>query len=324
MSNHSAKFVSAIFASILAGTSFAAGSGDWRQRPADNCLSGPKGTVPAGHHWYYRIDHATKRHCWYSRAERQDRDRARRADRTSSSPPLAGRSRLRPPANPAPPPQTSLVRKSIADARAELTAPQMRVEDHVTPNRRPAAAAPAASLANSPRAVAPDAPASSVARRFALAGIIRRHQRCEQSAPAAAEPKPAASPQTDASAGAAARSTPVALAAADSSQEKQSASMQMLLLTLAGALALAGITASLIFRFGRARAAQPEIRNDRRAIWDQVHAERSSPSIFPDEDMPVWHANDPPRDLPRDPRAPDDPERRVTEMLARLARSAQT
>jgi hypothetical protein len=31
-----------------------------------------------------------------------------------------------------------------------------------------------------------------------------------------------------------------------------------------------------------------------------------------------------PRNAPQDPRAPDDPERRVTEMLARLARSAQT
>jgi hypothetical protein len=44
--------------------------------------------------------------------------------------------------------------------------------------------------------------------------------------------------------------------------------------------------------------------------------------------MPVWRANVPrdvPRDhVPSDPRAPDDPERRVTEMLARLARSAQT
>jgi hypothetical protein len=49
--------------------------------------------------------------------------------------------------------------------------------------------------------------------------------------------------------------------------------------------------------------------------------------MFPAEDMPIWR-RDPPRNisgnLPRDPRAPDDPERRVTEMLARLARSAQT
>jgi len=99
--------------------------------------------------------------------------------------------------------------------------------------------------------------------------------------------------------------------------------MQMLLLVMAGALALAGITASLVFRFARANATQPEIRGERRAIWAQVNAERSSPSIFPNEDMPAWRGNVA-RDARRDPRASDDPERRVTEMLSRLARSAQT
>ena len=38
-------------------------------RAADDCLSGPKGATPEGSHWYYRVDHATKRHCWYLRAE---------------------------------------------------------------------------------------------------------------------------------------------------------------------------------------------------------------------------------------------------------------
>jgi hypothetical protein len=95
----------------------------------------------------------------------------------------------------------------------------------------------------------------------------------------------------------------------------------MLLLVMAGALALAGITASLIFRFS-ARATLPDIRSDRHAIWDEVRPARSSPSMLPD-DVPVWHGNVP-RGIPHDPRAPDDPERRVTEMLARLARSAQT
>ncbi|MBX9709901.1 MAG: hypothetical protein K2X60_02605 [Xanthobacteraceae bacterium] len=36
---------------------------------ADECLSGPKGTTPGGKHWYYRIDRATKKHCWYVREE---------------------------------------------------------------------------------------------------------------------------------------------------------------------------------------------------------------------------------------------------------------
>jgi hypothetical protein len=98
----------------------------------------------------------------------------------------------------------------------------------------------------------------------------------------------------------------------------------MLLLVMVGALALAGVTASLVFRFGRAQAARPDIRSNRRVIWDQVDTKRSSPSMFPDEDTPLWRANVPRDHVPRDPRAPDDPERRVTEMLARLARSAHT
>src|SRR4029077_16191215 len=32
---------------------------------ADDCLAGPNKTSPAGHHWYYRVDRSTKRHCWY-------------------------------------------------------------------------------------------------------------------------------------------------------------------------------------------------------------------------------------------------------------------
>ena len=46
----------------------------------------------------------------------------------------------------------------------------------------------------------------------------------------------------------------IALAAADSSTTKPTASLQMLLVVMAAALALAGITVSLVFRLGRIRA----------------------------------------------------------------------
>src|SRR5882724_5158499 len=129
MSNHSAKFVSAIFASILAGTSFAAVP-ESGAKTADNCLSGPKGAVPAGHHWYYRIEHPSKRQCWYSRAEtdKVETDKAETAKTERAAPPQDSTSS--PPAqaasssaaiNPVSPPQSLFARKSIADARAELT-----------------------------------------------------------------------------------------------------------------------------------------------------------------------------------------------------------
>ena len=342
MSNRSAKFAAAIFAGIfLAGSNVAAvaqnaaredGAKETGAKTADKCLSGPKGALPAGGHWYYRIDHATKRNCWYIGEEKNKSARAAPKDASSSpaSPSSAAPAPSSPvAADPASPQQAINMRKSIADARAELTAPQARVEDLSEPQTTAAVAV--AGIANSQRAAAPDAapPPSNVASRGPESSGVT-----SSSGPrlAAAEPlqspqtpnPPAQSPQTQNPQTRAAPQpavAPVALAAADAMQDRQSASMQMLLLTLAGALALAGITASLIFRL--ARPVQPEIRGDRRAIWDSVHAERRSPSIFPAEDTPVW-GRDPLRTPPRDPRAPDDPERRVTEMLSRLARSAQT
>jgi hypothetical protein len=324
MSNHSARFVSALFASILAGTSFAAVP-ETGARTADNCLSGPKGAIPAGHHWYYRVEHPSKRQCWYSRAETDKAETGKAArsapqDSTSSSPSQAAST----PADPGSSPPSLLARKSIADARAELTAPQIRVED-TNPNPEPRAggAGIATSLPNSERAIAPGASPSSshVASRWPDSS----DPSSTIGSPRLAAAELPASPQTSTAPQPA--MTPVALAAADSSLGKPPASMQTLLLVMAGALALAGITASLVFRFARANASPAEIRGDRRAIWDQVQerssSDRSSPSIFPNEDVPVWRVHMP-RNPPQDPRAPDDPERRVTEMLARLARSAQS
>jgi len=36
-----------------------------RAGAADECLAGPNKQSPAGHHWFYRVDRSTKRHCWY-------------------------------------------------------------------------------------------------------------------------------------------------------------------------------------------------------------------------------------------------------------------
>ncbi|MBR1224301.1 MULTISPECIES: hypothetical protein [unclassified Bradyrhizobium] len=344
MSKRSAKFISAFFASILAGTSFAAVAQDAAKensankensaKTADTCLTRPKGPLPAGGHWYYRTDHATKRNCWYI-GEGKNKT-ARAAPKESSSTPAASDSASAEAANAVSPQQSINARKAIANARAELTAPQARVEDLIEPQST--GAVPAARIANSQIAAAPDSPPpSSVASRWPESSGVS-----PSSGPrlAAAEPSQSLqtqnpqtqslqtqnlqtqSLQTNPTAAPQPAVPPVALAAADTSQERRSASMQMLLLVMAGALALAGISASLVYRFGRAQAVPLEARGDRRAIWDSIPTERTSPSMFPDE-TPIWRSNTP-RDVPRDPRAPDDPERRVTEMLARLARSAHT
>jgi hypothetical protein len=44
------------------------------QAAADGCQSAPKGATPSGSHWYYRIDRVTKRQCWYLREESNTAD----------------------------------------------------------------------------------------------------------------------------------------------------------------------------------------------------------------------------------------------------------
>src|SRR5260370_40921 len=70
MQTRTAKFVSAIFASLLAGMPLTTVS-HGAVPAADDCLSKPKGLAPEGSHWYYRIDRASKRHCWYLGDQRE-------------------------------------------------------------------------------------------------------------------------------------------------------------------------------------------------------------------------------------------------------------
>ena len=313
MANRTAKFVAAIFASFLAGANFVAVAEDGA-KTADSCLSGPKGALPAGGHWYYRIDRATKRHCWYVGEEKDKTAPAvpRDAAASTAAPAVAAA----PATDPVPPQANASVRKSIADAHAELPSPQARADQDASVNapQWTNSAAATAGMQNSQHVVAPDADAqpSIVTSRWPESSGVSSSNNPEL---AAADPP--ASAQADAMAAPQPAASPVALAAADSSLQKQSGSTQMLLMVMAAALALAGVTASLVFRFGRARVVQPEIWGDRRAIWDSIDTDRSSPSPFPNDNVPRWRDH-----VARDPRAPDDPVRRVEEMLARLARSA--
>ena len=51
---------------------------------ADHCLSAPNSLAPQGSHWYYQLDWATQRKCWYMRPFR------RPAQRAAASATLAG------------------------------------------------------------------------------------------------------------------------------------------------------------------------------------------------------------------------------------------
>src|SRR5712664_404583 len=141
MSTLTAKFVSAIFVSLLAGAPLTTVSHG--AVPADDdCLSGPKGQTPSGGHWYYRIDRATKRHCWYLGEEKEKLSRVAPKNSAALTDPVS-------------PQQETAPQQSIADAHAELPLPQARVEQQANASiwpPSPATAANAASAETSQRA----------------------------------------------------------------------------------------------------------------------------------------------------------------------------
>ena len=304
MSNRTAKFVSAIFVSLLAGAPLTTVS-HGAVPAADDCLSGPKGQTPSGGHWYYRVDRATKRHCWYIGDEKEKLSRVA----PKNSAPLA---------DPVSPQKETATQRSIADAHAELPLPQTRVEQETsvtTGQPDPATAANAASVENNQRADAQD-----VNTRLSVVAS-RWPEQSGVSSSAGPGPTTGNSGETVQSNSEAAPSLALAevpLAAADSSSEKQSGSIQMLLIIIAGALSFAGLIGSAIFRFGsRRQAGRRQIRNDRRAIWDLADTDRPSPPAYPRADVSMRRV-----DIPRELREADDPNDRIAEMLARLSRSA--
>ena len=125
MPNRSANFAAALFASVLAGANLTAITELRAQAATDSCLTAPKGTTPAGSHWYYRLERGTKRQCWYLKDENDKSARAAPQEPQESSPAAEAASAA---ADPVPPQPRPAVRKSVANARAELTSPRARIE----------------------------------------------------------------------------------------------------------------------------------------------------------------------------------------------------
>jgi hypothetical protein len=310
MPDRAAKFVSAIFASVLAGASLAAVSLD-AVRAADDCLAAPKAETPEGSHWYYRIERATKRHCWYLRAE-------------GETPSQAAAPNASAPAKPVAPIAAAPMQRSVADAHAEL--PPLTSVKPPGRNDGPAAAAPAnPTMGNDNNASVADANASQsvVASRWpdpsAVSSTLRPPPPPSQMA-ANVQPEPQSdSPQADSSQSDSAAAPPpaaavVPLAAADSSQGLP-ASLPMLLAVMTGALMLAGITASVVLKLGR-RTAGGRMRRDR--IWDAVDRDAIGLAPHPDADVVPRRPH-----FPRDLDQPAEPNDRVAEFYAQLSKQAR-
>jgi hypothetical protein len=242
MTNRTGNSLTAILIGALAGVTLVIAT-NGVARATETCLSGPKGTAPKGSHWYYRIDHATKRNCWYVRAEGEKPAASQNSSVSQTSPPA----------------ETPL-QPSVANARAEA-APA----DIGQPNAAAAESAPPAAANNAPGSVAPaaDSGPSPVASRWldqAGADMVT-----------GSTPEPA---DSGASMNSPAPSAAVApLGAADARSVSPAGSVSTLFLVIVGALAVAALFAGIIFRFGNARRnQQQDFDHDRHAPWDSIDA----------------------------------------------------
>jgi hypothetical protein len=54
---------------------------------ADDCLTAPNSPAPAGSHWYFRLDRAKQRNCWYLHAPDQPRQPVAAQAKSNATPP---------------------------------------------------------------------------------------------------------------------------------------------------------------------------------------------------------------------------------------------
>lgn len=303
MPNRPANFASAIVVTLLAAAPLAAlAQGAPPAAAADDCLAAPKNSAPAGSHWRYHIDRATKRHCWYLRDEHEAHAQSANAAAPANPPRTA---------KPASRSEPTAMQGSIANARAEL--PSQREAAGTGAGPWPAPTQPG--TGDSQGANTPDA----TAQRSQIAS--RWPGESDTGSSAGSEPAAAAdgtgAPQPSVAAPAPPEDT-VSLAAADAPAAKQSSSIQTLLIGMTGALALAGLVGSAVVRFGRRRTGRSELQRDRRAIWDSAMTDIEAQPGFPKSGTPMPRIG-----IPDELRTADDPDERIAHMLSRLARSAQ-
>ena len=300
MSKRIAKFLSAVFASFLAATPLATIPHN-AARAADDCLAGPKkDQTPQGGHWYYRIDHATKRHCWYLGEERE---KLSQISRPNSSPST----------KPASPNTEPALQPSVADARAELPARTRIEQPNAFDALAPAMPEDAASAEANDVTRPPDAETqrSIVATRWPDSYSATP---MTNAAPAKRDANVSASPVARVEPASVLAAEP--FAAADASSASSAYSVPVQLAAMLGALALAGIIGSLVFKFASTRRpVRTGIRKRRGAIWERTNTDSGAPSAYPVADI---RARRP--DFSRGSHHTGDPDDRVADFYAQLSK----
>jgi len=296
MSNQAAKCVSAVFASILAGASLATLSHS-SASAAEDCLSAPKkeGT-PAGSHWYYRVDRATKRHCWFLREVGE------------TLPPIRAPSSRS--VRQVPPQPETGTQRSVSDARAELPAQQSFERPTggfpSIPMMQADAAPTGSSGGRSPGA---EASQSVIASRWPEPSGVS-----SPFTPAPAAEKLAANVQTTSQA---APPPPVASAPLGAEQNPE-ASFPVLLSVIAGALVLAGLILTALLGLHGTRRPSTRLHIGRDNVREPTDDDRIVLSDDPDPILPR------PSRFARDVDRPGKANGRIEEFLSYFSGRAAT
>jgi hypothetical protein len=314
---------------------------------ADECLSGPKATTPAGAHWYYRIEKGTKRKCWYLADEGGKTKKAAAAAPTSADIASSDTAEqdVPPPAKitPAAKQETSKkpIQKSVANARAELTA-GTDDDPSLAESTWPPMPGPSDTAAvRSDNQLAAIQPAAEAANRQGW-NVATRWPEPNASAsasdqPAAAlqqpvQPAPALTAERLATA-AATQSVPAqaAMTAATvqapqptSSADSEGMFLRVMLSVLVCLLALVAILGPMLFKYFRPKPRLDEhIHGQRRSIWEtagndeMTTMQEDNPHSVPDQRRA--RVLDEPR-MMGEPRVLDDTANEIEELLARASK----
>jgi len=322
MSNIKARLASTLLLSVAASVGSMAGPGS-AARAADSCITEPRTETPQGKHWYFRLERGTGRHCWYLRGEDE------------ASAPTPGAEAVAA-AKPAPPTTGNAPARSLVDAHAEF-APKARADNNggvppsrsVWPDPQAAIAAPAAP------ATTGIGPGAGVAAAPAEPQLTSRWPQAS-GAPATANAVPRASQMVaDAQAdqAAATPSAPAESAQASPPPVREVGSLQKLALVAFGALALAGISGSLVYRLAgarwrRRRETRWPLRQPAPSLADDA---RGAPWVAPELSPTVPHEDVAHEDVEHEEVGADriefgksdDSFEKIEDFLARLTRQLQ-
>jgi len=297
MSIRTAKFASALFVGFLAGIAFTTTS----QSAGNDCLSAPRDKTPDGSHWYYRIDRATKRHCWYLRGEVGKPLQIGGSNAPSSAAPAL--------------PEEATMQPSIADARAALP-PQNRVKQDLKQQNNLYTGKQITAAVPNEAGIENEQPPSNQ-NAILQPSVIASRWPGETEVNAAPDPAPDKGNLAPRATTTLQTPPPTAPLAGrhwvgDLWSQISAYPVSARLAVLMAALALAGMVVNVIIKpGGPQRRRQAKVRIRRGPIWEPTDDDRIVLSAPPDADVP-WRRTDPARG-DRD---------RIAEFFSRLSRRA--